>query len=216
MPTRQDFFFAIGLAGIVSEPNVARASALSSTKSPDAQPRLDFDNSKFEAILNRPARHRQCFAATTDSYGQALDMMSHSIESYSEALQEGPNAMHAAAVLYHGTSVMMGYGNKAWNEFVIPFLLQPPAASSRVRPGQGNPYYSDILNLVEQGSSFFICHNAFWSNVYMLAQGLKKSPISVYEAIMNDLVPNALLVPSGVMAINACQESKFTYIQVSV
>jgi intracellular sulfur oxidation DsrE/DsrF family protein len=33
---------------------------------------------------------------------------------------------------------------------------------------------------------------------------------------MAGIVPGALVVPAGVMAINACQEAKFTYIQSSV
>jgi hypothetical protein len=38
----------------------------------------------------------------------------------------------------------------------------------------------------------------------------------VHRRLMSSIVPSALVVPAGVMAINACQEAKFTYIQSSL
>jgi hypothetical protein len=46
----------------------------------------------------------------------------------------------------------------------------------------------------------------------ILSDVLKQPREKVHAAMLAALVPGALAVPAGVMAINACQEAKFTYI----
>jgi hypothetical protein len=49
-----------------------------------------------------------------------------------------------------------------------------------------------------------------------VADALKQPHEKVHAAILAGILPGALVVPAGVMAINACQEAKFTYIQSSL
>src|SRR5579864_3609735 len=104
MSNRRDFLLAAGIAALAVAPAGCSQSAPSSTPVEEL-PDLHFDNAKFEAILKKPARHRQCFAATELQGGAVLDFMSRSIEAYSAGLGEGSRSLHAAAVVYHGDSV---------------------------------------------------------------------------------------------------------------
>ena len=218
MSKRRDFLLAAGVAALAAAPSGCTARSTKGGAPVADLPDLQFDNAKFEALLRRPARHRQCFGATELQGGSVLDFMSRSIEAYAVALREGPRSLRTAAVTYHGDSVMLGYGNKTWNTYVAPYLRNSPEPSTPpLQQGQGNPYYKHIQELATQnGALLIVCHSALRINIMKLANAVNQPARKVYDAVMADILPYATLVPAGVMAINACQEKKFTYLQVSV
>lgn len=96
-----------------------------------------------------------------------------------------------------------------------------------LKAGSGNPYLhtarsrspeydASIEALVLRRASFFICNNAVLGMANDIATALGKHPADVYKQLVASTVPGSLLVPAGVMAINACQEAHFTYIQATL
>ena len=185
---------------------------------PKAKPSFVFDRARFEAILAKPARHRQCFGAKKIDGGSVLEAMENSMNAYDDFLGEGAGSMHAVAVLYHGPAIALALSSTVWNEILFPSLKAMPAEIRKefegVRAGGGNPYLAkdSLPHALARGSSFFVCHNAIEGFASMAADALKESQRKVHAAIMAGIVPGALAVPAGVMAINACQEARFTYI----
>jgi intracellular sulfur oxidation DsrE/DsrF family protein len=188
-----------------------------------------FDRAAFNATLGKRARHKQCFGATRISNGTLLEEMLNSISAYAVDLNEGPGSLHAVGVLYHGASIFMAMNDDLWNKIVIPGL---PGLSEEIRadigavtPGKGNPYLhaapsdtadASVEQLVRMGSSFFVCNNALMGFAQLFAGALKERSDSIQAEMLAAVVPGALVVPAGVMAINACQEAKFTYLQASL
>jgi intracellular sulfur oxidation DsrE/DsrF family protein len=142
------------------------------------------------------------------------------MNAYEQYLGEAPGSVHTAAVLYHGTAISLALNDTVWNEMLFPTLKGAPAALRKefadAKPGKGNPYARDVADSVKRGSSFFVCHNAIAGFSGMVAGALKQPREKVHAAILAGVLPGALVVPAGVMAINACQEAKFTYIQSSL
>lgn len=208
MSTRKDFLAAGSLFALA--PAVAQAKT---TAPPELT--FQFDRTRFNAILSKDAKHKQCFGVTKISQGAALEGMGNSINAYNDFLKEGPGAMQAVAVLYHA-GVAFGFSDTVWNEYLIPSLPAAPAfirdEVGPVKRGKGNPYKSQVAELVGKGASFFVCHNAIAGISGLAASVLKTAPQNVHAAIMGGILPGALVVPAGVMAVNACQEAKFTYI----
>jgi intracellular sulfur oxidation DsrE/DsrF family protein len=175
-----------------------------------------FDRTAFEHVLSKDAKHKQCFGIMKIDGGAALEGMMNSIEAYDDFLGEGSGSLQAAGVLYHGASIAFAMNDAVWNEYLIP--AAPQAAQSirkdfgKVKPGSGNPYKERVGELVARGASFFVCHNAIVGITDFVAAALKIGNEKVHKAILAGIVPGALVVPAGVMAINACQEAKFTYI----
>ncbi len=108
--------------------------------------------------------------------------------------------------------------NTVWNEILLPAM---PKAWPQVRqdfadarPGKGNPYLTktELSGVVARGGSFFVCHNAIIGLAGMAADALKEPYDKVHAAMLKGIVHGALAVPAGVMAINAAQEARFTYI----
>lgn len=224
MTTRKNFIAATSLLAIA--PAAVRAAAPQAKRTPLPDLRFSFDAGRFNAILAKPALHRQCFGAKDLAQGSVLEGMNNTIRAYEDYLGEEPASLHVAAVFYHGPSVFMALNDSAWNELVTPFIKSAPAHPhadqfAGVATGQGNPFLrsasSDphdvsVDRLVSKGASFFVCHNALDGYSYVLAQSAKSTYERVHAQLLRSIVPGALVVPAGVMAINACQEAHFTYI----
>ena len=217
MSTRRDFIAAsssVVLLPAAAGTTPAPASAATGELS------FVFDQARFDSILHKPARHKQCFGATKIAAGEVLSLMLNSVKAYDDYLKEGPGALQTIAVLYHGNAIGLALSDAAWNELLVPFLQKTPEMAKDVpeaKPGKGNPYLAQrVPELVRRGASFLVCHNALAGVSYAISQTLDQSPEQVHAALMAGIVPGALVVPAGVMAINACQEAHFTYIQTSV
>ncbi len=219
MTTRKEFIAAGSLFALAP----AHANAA-------AKPGLTFkfDQARFDRILTKPAKHKQCFGVTKIEGGDVLEQMNNSIQAYREYLGEGPGALQTVAVLYHGAAIAMAMSDSVWNQVLIPSLPKAPAEIrvqfGHAKPGKGNPFLRSasadsqdlsVERLGAQGASFFVCHNAIVGFSELAASALQRSKSEVHAAILAGIVTHALVVPAGVMAINACQEAKFTYIQTS-
>lgn len=75
--------------------SLAAATAVPSLKSsPSASPHhgkrsFDFNEVAFTRILNKPARHKQCFGAKQIDGGSVLAAMNNSMDAYENFLGEG-------------------------------------------------------------------------------------------------------------------------------
>jgi intracellular sulfur oxidation DsrE/DsrF family protein len=214
MTTRSEFITALaGAAAVVPAVTASPPAAKAAKKKP-----FHFDRARFEAILNKSARHKQCFGSKEIDGGTVLYAMQNSMNAYEDFLEEGPGSMQAVAVLYHGASIAIAMSSSVWNDLLFPSLKKLPEDIrknfSDAAPGKGNPYLAKNLlpGMVARGCSFFVCHNALAGFAGLASTSLKRPYESVHRELLAGIVPGALVVPAGVMAINACQEAKFTYI----
>jgi hypothetical protein len=76
---------------------------------------------------------------------------------------------------------------------------------------------SSIPTLIqESGMRLFLCNEFTRGYSSGVAHSFNMQPIDVYNEIVAHLVPNAMLTPTGVWAIHAVQEHKFTLLPVTV
>lgn len=218
MNTRKDFLLASSLFALA--PGVAGAASPPAKPAKTPELRFDFDRARFDQMLARPAKHKQCFGATKIDGGNVMDGMANTMNAYEQYLGEAPGSVHTVAVLYHGAAIALAMSDGVWNDLLLPSLKSVPpklkAEFGEAKPGKGNPYAKQLAGMVARGSSFFVCHNAIAGFAGLAADALKQPAQKVHDAIMAGIVPGALVVPAGVMAVNACQEAKFTYIQASL
>jgi intracellular sulfur oxidation DsrE/DsrF family protein len=218
--TRKEFLIGSSLLAVA--PAIAQAAPPHAKPKAPKEPelRFDFDEARFNQILAKPAKHKQCFGVTKVEDGVVLMSMANTINAYEQYLHEAPGSVHTLAVLYHGAAIALAMNDSVWNTVLLPALKSaPPSIKTQfagAKAGKGNPYAKDFAGVVARGSSFFVCHNAIAGFAGLAADALKEPPKKVHDAIMAGILPGALVVPAGVMAINAAQEAKFTYIQSSV
>ncbi len=192
-----------------------------------------FDPARFERILAIRARHKQCVASAKVANGLVFYAMVATLYAYEFDLHEGAGTVHEVGVFYHPEGVVLGLGDGVWNDIIVPalpYLLRHEFSGFRskpAQPGKGNPYLHrdkrialeddpSIEALASRGCHFFVCNNALRSLAGTLAIALHRPQESIYARMRDDLVPNSMVVPAGVMAINACQEAHFTYLQAAL
>lgn len=222
MTTRKDFLAMGSLLSTLPQVAQAATAHLSKPAAREAKLSFNFDKHAFEDALMKPAKHRQCFGAVRLDGGGIIGSMANSILAYDDVLGEGNGSMYAIGVLYHSSAIVLAMNDDVWNDILLPYLKHNADWKKEIpeaKAGGGNPYMKPIWvpGLIKlRGGALFVCNNSIMSFAYGAANALSRPVQQVYGEILKGIVPGALVVPSGVMAINACQEARFTYIQTSL
>jgi intracellular sulfur oxidation DsrE/DsrF family protein len=230
---RRDFLSATGAAVAVAGAPPAATHAAAPGR---------WDRTAFEAILARPCRHRQVFASAGLEGGLVLHYMENSLQAYAEGFGEGPGTLHAAAVLY-GRSLVVVLQDAMWTKYRLAALLSEPSehrglggdAKAYVGRVEGmvntllhgghadddaaarNPYGTRLAPLVTRGASFFVCNNALRNfSVFVAAETPDTTATSIHDDLAEHLLGGAMIVPAGVAALNAAQEARFTLFQATL
>lgn len=222
---RRDFL-AAGATGVVAAavPAAVPAAAAASPIPTPAPGALRFDRAAFEAVLERPFRHKQVFATTQLAGGLVLHYMENSMKAYADGFGEGPGTLHAAAVMY-GTSLGLAFDDAMWAKYQIGEGLNgfPGYKSDPQLNVPRNPFAARVAALAKSGASFFVCNNALNGVIGALVERAAKSkgraPLdhaAVHDDLAAHLLDGAMIVPAGVAALNAAQEAKFTLVQATI
>jgi hypothetical protein len=207
---------------------VAAATAL------DARPAsaAGYDLHAMQAILHRPARHKQVIAATRVAMGTPLRYAGNGLNAFEFALGEGTGSLQVVCVLY-GASLFFALNDGAWDRYRLFDVLDHAGESTLgLIRGRRNPFYHarslnphdapddqhgfyhdiSVEALTRRGVSWFVCDNALHSVARDVAQMQGEDPDHVYHDLRGSFVPGALLVPAGVAAIVLAQEARFTFL----
>ena len=214
MPSSRRTFLVAGVAGAAlatssTAPTVAAASSA----------RTDlYDFRAIDERLARPTKHRQVYATNRVADGVVVGYMKHVMDAYEVAYGEGPGTMHAAAVFY-GRGVVLGMSDEIWKTYRIVESVKRRGDIMSDARATGNPYSGDFATLTKRGATFLVCDNALtdWATYLVTTAGFNDRTIeAVHTDLRTHLIPNALLVPAGVAALNQAQEARFTYVQASL
>lgn len=188
-----------------------------------------FDREAFAAVLDRPYPHRQVVAPT--SFVRATVGMAHfqnALNAYADpaGFAAGPDSLHCAAVLFGGYSYNMVLDDAMFAKYPIGLLcdreMRPNDTSARAfwKALRRNPMMETLNPLIASGVSFFVCNNALTSISVELARRTSANGapvtrariIDIHDELAAHFVPNTMLVPAGVAALIALQESRFTFL----
>jgi hypothetical protein len=223
--------FVVGAATVVAAAAPSDASAADAPPAAAPPPGLDdtvpfhFDRAAFAALLNRPYAHRQVLAAK--SFADARDglrLLRNSIEAYSDPMYfaGGPNALHAAAVFYHGSSPLLALDDAMFAKYPLASAIITFAGTAKPgieKDARANPGLTPLAELVTQhGASFLVCNNALSGIASWVAQQItpagskttRDQVVAIHDEMAQHFLPGATLVPAGVAALNAAQEARFT------
>jgi intracellular sulfur oxidation DsrE/DsrF family protein len=204
---------SIATSGALAPAQPVRAASAGSPISYDA----------LLAIARKPARHRQLFAATRPN-GNACVYMRNSLNGYERGWGEPAGSLHAVAV-FNGMGVVQGLDDDAWRRYRIADVLATMGAplvaglavdrNPWLRPAPGVEDRS-IEALQRRGCDFLVCDTALGTASMMFARAGHGDDATIHAALRRVLIPGAHLVPSGVSAINALQEERFTLYDANV
>jgi intracellular sulfur oxidation DsrE/DsrF family protein len=147
--------------------------------------------------------HRQVFGAHGTGMAALFDEMNAALDAYSGDLD-------ALAVLY-GAATPAAIAGSIWRTYRLGPRLYSDARE--------NPFVAPIVRLQQRGARFVVCNNSLRGLAIAVANGVPgvQEPVdSVLQRMHAGIVHGIAIVPAGVAAINAAQESGYTYLPVSL
>jgi intracellular sulfur oxidation DsrE/DsrF family protein len=194
-------------AAVAGIPTVASASVASTL--------LEKDSEHDAWMRSLKGLHRQIFHAL-DLNDRPMLMASNYLDAYDQAYHLKP-AEYNAVIGVHGGALQIGFTDAAWAKYGFgksgnvtdPQTKEPATRNIYAR---GSPLTVETLQ--KRGVLFLMCNTALRIRARALATERGES----YDAVYNDLaasrLPDVLLVPAMVVAINRAQERGFTYLRV--
>ncbi len=202
---------AAALAALgVGFPSVARADGILIGRA------VDSEHDAWMKPLK--GKHRQMFHATTAG-DTAMLMANNFLDAYAGAFAAKPSEINAVIGIHSGPAgvLSLGFNDAAWAKYSLG------KASSVADPATREPAVKNVfatggrLSIAEsqkRGIVFLICDTAVQLRARGIAAERGVTYESVYEDLKASLLPEMILVPSMVVALNRAQEAGFTYVRV--
>jgi intracellular sulfur oxidation DsrE/DsrF family protein len=207
----------IGVAALGAGLGASRAQAQATKFQPAQHPLDDW----FDQIRGT---HRFVIDSTTpEGGGGALAFANNFFEANKNGYNLDPPSLAVVVVLRH-FSTPFGYKDAIWSKyssqifelikFNDPKTMQPAKTNLYNAAGYGlslTNFGTTIDALVSRGVNFAVCDMATHFFAGYIADKTKANADAVYRELAANLVPNARLVPAGIVAVNRAQEHGYTF-----
>ena len=173
------------------------------------------------------ARHRMYFDTTTpEGYGQAM-FFANNVFTASRSAYSLADADTAVILAVRHRSTAFGYDDEMWKkygaalaeraQFKLPKSGGVPAVNVYLASGVAEGLNNANVTwgaLSERGVRLAVCQMATRANAGLIAQKTGTKADDIYQELAAHLVPNAHLVPAGIVAVNRAQERGYTFAYV--
>jgi intracellular sulfur oxidation DsrE/DsrF family protein len=222
---RRSFLGRLGLGvGIAGAAAIGGPAAMADAPSAMAEetfrPARHAQDDWFDKI---PGVHRFVFDCTTpDGLALALQFAGNYYNTNESAygLKDSDLAVLIIA-RHHATG--FGYKDAIWAkwgkqiseqaEYVDPKTNQPPTINLYAAPGDPNLGVAGRMDiLIKKGVQFGICATASRGISGRIAKATGGDADAILAEIGQNLIPNARLVPAGIVAVNRAQEHGFSFV----
>lgn len=185
----------------------------------------EFDSKKFHAVLKAQKAHKVVFQSVEPAViVPGLSSLAIHIQNLLNAgefsLGWGKGNVGSIAVLY-GPSVVFALNDAAWAKYKLGAMIKDPSVTKNVfypaetgmswdgDPGAGGNIYQDwsLEACQKRGTTFMVCHNALTAFAAMTAMQSGGDPAATLADWKANLLPGMLIVPAGVIAVQAAQEA---------
>ena len=211
----------ISVAGVSLAAGAPQAAAQSSTAGSRFQPPRHTQDDWMDQL---PGKHRLVFDATeAPNFGAAL-LYANNFFVASESGYGLKDADTAVIVIARHFATPFAYKDTMWAKYGAmlagvtklndPKTKQPPTLNVYNTAG-----YDDLPSLgttvdtvVKRGVHFGVCQMATTFFSGMLAKASGGNADAIYKELVANLVPNAHMVPAGIIAVNRAQERGYSLV----
>jgi intracellular sulfur oxidation DsrE/DsrF family protein len=166
-----------------------------------------------------PGDHR-VFVDTDNVQGgtNALRYVLNIINAHVNGYEGQPEEM-AAIICYRHASTVLGFTDAMWAKYgtALATMGRLPAAAEGQPPAthDRNPQTEAINDMAGRGVHFAVCNSATTMMSGFIARQMQMEQAEVYADLAANLIPNARLVPAGVMAVTRAQEYGYSFLYSS-
>jgi intracellular sulfur oxidation DsrE/DsrF family protein len=168
-------------------------------------------------------RHRMVFDTTnTDGLGEALGYARNFYTVNDKAYGIAAGELSVVIILRH-ISTTFGFNDAIWAKYGGIFAdrvkLNDPRTKAPALVNLFNTGLKDeslpnggvtIAELAKLGARFAVCASASHGAASLIAKKMGGDADTVFKELTANLVPNALMVPAGIVALNRAQEHGYT------
>lgn len=177
-----------------------------------------------------PGKHRFVLdAPTVEGFGNALAFLNNyfNVNRDTYGLQDGDLAVvliarHLSTSFAYTDALWAKYGAQITTQrtnFNDPKTKQPPTinlfnstAYGPALPNRGNT----LDSLIKRGLRLGVCQVSTRGYAAGIAMAVGATPDAIYNEMVAHLVPNARLVPAGIVAVNRAQERGYSFVSVEL
>lgn len=164
-------------------------------------------------------RHRMTFDTTSvTGLGDALGYARNFFTVNEKAYEIADKDISVVIILRH-MSTVFGFGDAIWAKYGTIFAdrvkLDDPRTKAPALVNLFNTSLKDdtlpnggvlISELAQLGARFAVCSSASHGAAGMIAKKTGGDADAIFKEFTSNLVPNALMVPAGIVALNRAQE----------
>lgn len=216
MPERRQFLAQLGAmaAGMTIDADEMRAMTA-------ARPGSPWDTSWLDRLAT--AKYRVVFNASDVADGAAMSYASAFFGDYGEAHGTRDDEMRPV-IVFRRLGTVMALNDAMWDKYELgadrrinDSATQQPARRNpfwRAAPGASPDAAADkIETLTKRGLISLVCNIAATNVGRSIAERTKQDAETVQREVKANLVPGAILVPSGIYALIRAQNAGCAYMQ---
>jgi intracellular sulfur oxidation DsrE/DsrF family protein len=209
MLARRSFFSKLGF-GLVGGATVAAGSPVQAQSS---------EGTRFQPVHHAqddwygqvPGRHRFLFDAPyPDGISSALQFINnyYNLNVSEYGLKDSDLAVILVA---RHQSTMFGYSDAVWAKYGKPIADRINLVDPKTKQAPMVNMHKDRLDtLIKRGLQIAVCQQATRGNAGAIAMATGQMQEAVFEELKANLLPNARLVPVGILAVNRAQEQGYS------
>ena len=201
MARRREFLAQLGVAAaaMAIDPDELRASAGSFTSA--------WDTSWLDTLAS--AKHRVVFNASEISDGAAMNYAATFLDHFHE-VHDTTDSQTRAVIVFRRLGTPMAFNDLMWDRYDLGADTKTTDPSTKA-PAKRNVYWSDgstpLRKMQERGVISLVCNIATDNWARGIAQRMSKPFDAVQADLRANLVPGAIMVPSGIYALIRAQNA---------
>lgn len=216
MPERRQFLAQLGAmaAAMTIDADEMRAMTAATPESP-------WDTSWLDRLAT--AKYRVVFNASDIADGAAMSYTSAFFDHYHEAHGTGDDELRPV-IVFRRLGTVMALNDAMWDKYELgtdrrinDSATHQPARRNpfwRAAPGASPDAAADkIETLSKRGLISLVCNIAATNVGHSIAERTKQDAETVEREVKANLVPGAILVPSGIYALIRAQNAGCAYMQ---
>ncbi|MGH9717586.1 MAG: hypothetical protein ACRD4R_12785 [Candidatus Acidiferrales bacterium] len=222
----------IGVAGAAAVGSVGTAQAATPTRW------RPVDDTQDDWLDDIPGQHRFVFDATTaNGLGMGIRFASNYFKANEQSYGLKDSDLAVVIVMRH-RATPFGFSNTVWAkygkqltdqaEFSDPKTDEPftnrmdrlldrvftraSLGNVFVDAGDGTDSAKELADLIKRGAHFALCQMSALSVCGIIARATGDNTDAIYKQFAANLIPNARIVPAGIVAVNRAQEHGYSYV----
>ena len=209
---RRSFLTRLGLGAGVLGASAAGASTAMAEVSADApwKPARHSQDDLFDQI---PGQHRFVFDTTTpDGLSIGFQFAANYFTANHETYGLEDHDLAVVMVVRH-KSTTFGYADAMWAKYGKQFSEQSGFVDPKTKePPAANLYKDRLDELTKKGVHFGVCQMSSRRIAGMIARDTGRDADAILKELAANLVPNARIVPAGIVAVNRAQERGYSFV----